>query len=465
MRHLSRLLLPLLLLIFSGAPALAQSNGWTISEAKGSVVVIDARGERAASVGLAVSPGATVRTRAQSSAVLVRGQEFVTLRQNAQIRIPPAQREKSLIQIIQDYGSALFNIGKKADPHFGVETPYLAAVVKGTTFVVAVGEDGATLQVTEGAVEASTLDGGARELVLPGAVAMIAAGDPLRLTIEGEGRKVVDSPARPAGAPAATAPVPTVSPASPAFDSGATQPAAAAGGNDNRVDAAVVSSPSDARNYSGGFVTGEVAVLAGVVVADNSNRGEAPPFNAEGGSNGQGNGNGNGNGGGPVSPVDVPTPPVDVPGPPVDAPGMPGDRPGAPDNVPGPPDTGGPPDDLPDPPGNVPGPPSGEPGPPTDIGPPDDAGPPSDAGPPDNVGPPDDMGPPDDDLGDDGNGNGNGNNGSGNGNGNGDGGDGGDRGGPGIRIRVDIGRDGINLGLSARDGMIEPGAGDVPLQP
>ena len=206
MQTLSRLLLPLILLLFSGTPALAQNGAWTISETKGTVTVIDTRGQRPATAGLQLAAGATVRTQAKSSAVLVRGREFVTLRQNAQIRIPEAARSRSIMQIIQDYGSAMFNIGKQADPHFGVETPYLAAVVKGTTFIITVGSDGATLQVTEGAVEAATRDGGARELVLPGAVAMVAAGDPMRLVIEGETRKVIDSPARPAGGAASAAP-------------------------------------------------------------------------------------------------------------------------------------------------------------------------------------------------------------------------------------------------------------------
>ncbi len=460
MRHLSRLLLPLLLLMFSGAPALAQNVSWTISEAKGSVVVIDGRGERAASVGLAVAPGAIVRTKALSSAVLVRGQEFVTLRQNAQIRIAPEAREKSLFQIIQDFGSALFNIGKKADPHFGVQTPYLAAVVKGTTFVIAVSEDGATLQVTEGAVEASTLDGGARELVLPGAVAMIAAGDPLRLMIEGEGRKMVDSPARPADAPAAAAPAANSGTAAAASSDGSGPVAR----GDNRVESVVLSTPGEASNYSGGFVSGEVAALASVVAADNSARGNALPFSTDGGRDEEmcarggcapDNGN-NGVGNGVNSDDDG------------DGPGNGGNDGGMPDN----PGGGG----MPDNPGG-----GGAPDNPGGGGMPDNPG--GGGGRPDNPGgPPNGAGPPDDDFGDDGD-DGNGNNGNGNGNGGGNGtgdegrgndgdngngngnGDGGDRGGPGIRIRVDIGGDGINLGLSARDGMIEPGAGDVPLQP
>lgn len=462
MRYLSRLLMPLILLMFSGAPALAQSVGWTISETKGSVVVIDSRGERAASVGLAVTPGATVRTKAQSSAVLVRGREFVTLRQNAQIRIPEAVRDKSIIQIIQDYGSAMFNIGKKADPHFGVETPYLAAVVKGTTFIIAVGADGATLQVTEGAVEASTPDGGARELILPGAVAMVAAGDTMRLVIEGEGRKVIDSPARPASGPAAAASAPAPAPAASSAASGV-EPAAAPARGENRVDSAVVSSPGDVRNYTGGFASGEVTVLAGVVVADNSARGQAPSFNTDGGNgNGNGNGNGipperpgngNGNGNDPTPPADSPVPPDNVPGPPNNVPVPPDNVPGPPDNVPGPPDNvPGPPDNVPGPPDSVPGPPDGVPGPPVDVGPPAD------------VGPPDDMPEPpagDDDVGDDDGGNGTGDEGNGNddgndngnddgnGNGNGNGGDNGR--GPGARTRF-----GVEVDLSARDLSIQP---------
>ncbi len=280
MRLLSRLLMPILLLLFSGTAALAQEAGWRVSEAKGNVIVIDASGERKAATGLAVAPGATVRTAARSTAVLVRGREFVTLRQNAQIRIPQATKERSLMQVIQDYGSALFNIGKQRDPHFGVQTPYLAAVVKGTTFVITVGPDGATLQVTEGAVEVSTMDGGAREMILPGAVAMVAAGDMMRMVVEGDGRKVIDSPARPVSGTAAT----------PA-------PAAASENAANRVDEAIASSPGDVSRYSGGFASGEVAVIAAVVVSENTNRGGSPAFGSDSGRGNGGVGSGSGSGG------------------------------------------------------------------------------------------------------------------------------------------------------------------------
>jgi hypothetical protein len=109
-----------------------------------------------------------VTTGADGNAVLVRGREFVTVRRNSQIRIPAGGEERSIIQIVQDWGSALFDIGKQPDPHFGVKTEYLAAVVKGTMFTVTVARDGASMQVLEGAVEVSTDDGGARDLVRHG---------------------------------------------------------------------------------------------------------------------------------------------------------------------------------------------------------------------------------------------------------------------------------------------------------
>jgi hypothetical protein len=272
MRTLYRLVLPILLLLFSGAPALAQSPAWTVSEAKGQVTVIDPAGQRAAKVGTTLVAGATVRTGAGASAVLVRGREFVTMRQNAQLRIAPAVRERGIIQILQDYGSALFNIGKQPDPHFGVETPYLAAVVKGTTFVIAVSREGASLQVTEGAVETSTLDGGAVELIRPGSVAMIAAADPLRMVVEGEGRKVLDSPARGAAGGAVVQPAAAM-----------TGPASQGPSVPVRIEEAIVSTPRDLGEVSNGFVSGEVAVLAAVVVSDNTARGNEAPAGNSGG--------------------------------------------------------------------------------------------------------------------------------------------------------------------------------------
>ena len=144
----SRKLIPIALLL-SGTSAFAQSGPWTVSEASGQVVIRTAAGDRAAERGATIAAGQQVVTGSNGNATIVRGREFVTVRPNTRITIAPRERERSVVQMIQDFGSAIFNIGRQPDPHFGVDTPYLAAVVKGTTFTITVSQAGAAMQVTE----------------------------------------------------------------------------------------------------------------------------------------------------------------------------------------------------------------------------------------------------------------------------------------------------------------------------
>jgi hypothetical protein len=197
-----------------GQSAIAQVAQWTLSEASGRVIVRDAGGEHAARRGSLVVPGATLSTGPGSRAVVVRGKDFVTVAANSRIRIPTADQNSGGFDVVQEWGNAVFQIEKKKNPHFGVRTPYLAAVVKGTTFSITVTHEGASLQVLEGAVETSTGDGGARELIRPGIVASVSAADQFRLTVRGTDTRTIDSPARGAAPAAGSAPAASTAPAS-----------------------------------------------------------------------------------------------------------------------------------------------------------------------------------------------------------------------------------------------------------
>ena len=180
----------------ASAPALAAPQ-WTVSEVAGQVTITQGGTAAAAHRGTVLQPGASVTTGHGGRAVLVRGEEFVTVAADAKLRLPPAEQAGGVVQWLQDWGASLFRVEKKTNPHFGVETPYLAAVVKGTTFRVTVSGKGAMLQVVEGAVEVATLDGAAHELLRPGMVASIGAADRLRLNVDGaSGHQTIDSPAR-----------------------------------------------------------------------------------------------------------------------------------------------------------------------------------------------------------------------------------------------------------------------------
>jgi hypothetical protein len=156
----------------------------------------------AARRGEAVNAGAVIETGPGARAVIVRDMDFVTIAPNSRIRVPvPQAAEAGLIDIIEEWGNAIFQIEKQPNPHFRVGTPYLAAVVKGTTFSITVSEQGASLQVTEGIVDTSTPDGGAHDLITAGIVASVSAADPHRLVVQGQQSRIIDSPGRPARQP------------------------------------------------------------------------------------------------------------------------------------------------------------------------------------------------------------------------------------------------------------------------
>ncbi|PIW55154.1 MAG: hypothetical protein COW16_07605, partial [Sphingomonadales bacterium CG12_big_fil_rev_8_21_14_0_65_65_10] len=298
MRHKrTTIVLAPIAVLLSSTSAFAQSGPWTVSEVEGQVVIKDDSGERAARRGTKLDPGDSIEARNGGNAIIVRERQFVTIRPNTRIRIADGSESRSVIQVVQDWGRALFRIDKQKDPHFGVGTPYLAAVVKGTTFTVTVGAEGASVQVTEGAVEVATEDGGAKDLVLPGVVAMVSANDRLRLVVEGDGQKIIDSPNRGAGQPqGGTVKVPVPNP----------------GGASQEIGGAIGSGPVDLDEVSGGFIQGEIGSLAGNIVAaaarsnaggngggaDNGNGGGAGNGNGGGAGSGNGGGAGNGNGGG-----------------------------------------------------------------------------------------------------------------------------------------------------------------------
>jgi hypothetical protein len=180
-------------LLLSG-PAQAAPSMWEVTERSGEVS-IDAGGiVTSAERGLVLNPGDIVETGEAGRAVIVRGAEYVILSPKSRIRIAAPTAADQQTQISQAFGTADFKIQKKATGSFGVKTPFLAAVVKGTEFNVTVSDAGARVQVTEGMVEVSTLDGGASDLIIPGRVARVDAGDRQLLVVLGNDAKTIRSP-------------------------------------------------------------------------------------------------------------------------------------------------------------------------------------------------------------------------------------------------------------------------------
>ena len=184
--------------LLASTPAWAATPGWSVSERSGSVTILRGGISHIAVLDGAVASNDVVATGPNGRAVLVRGEEFLVVAPNSRLRVADPAQTSGFVQIIEEAGNVIYRIKRMTMQHFAVKTPYLAAVVKGTTFSVSVGPDGATVQVIEGAVEVTTSDGGARELITPGMVAAVGARDLGRLKIDGDHPREIVSPTPPA---------------------------------------------------------------------------------------------------------------------------------------------------------------------------------------------------------------------------------------------------------------------------
>jgi FecR protein len=180
------------------AVAKAAPQSWRVSERSGPVTILHSGINKVAVQGAEAAAGDVVATGANGRAVLVRGEDYLVVAPSSRLRIATPSQKNSLLQVLQDSGNVVYKIKHLLTPHFSVETPYLAAVVKGTTFSITVNDAGTAVQVVQGALEVQTVDGGAKELIRPGMIARIMATDQFRLKIEGDHPHIVTSPNAPA---------------------------------------------------------------------------------------------------------------------------------------------------------------------------------------------------------------------------------------------------------------------------
>jgi hypothetical protein len=131
--------------------------------------------------------GDTIRTGQAGRVLLTRGEESILISPNSVIGIPNGQTNGMATTIIQQAGSILLEVEKRNVKHFEVETPYLAAVVKGTSFRVTVNKNDANVDVLRGQVEVTDFKSGQIATVLPGQTASMSVQGQGGLSLSGSG--------------------------------------------------------------------------------------------------------------------------------------------------------------------------------------------------------------------------------------------------------------------------------------
>jgi hypothetical protein len=185
---LRRILTMALVLGAASSAWAAEDGAWSVSKSSGEVWIATTG---AAQVSLkpeeVLKPGDTIRTGRNGRVLLVRGDETILIAPNSVIGLPAEQKEGLSTTIVQRAGSILLEVEKRNVKHFEVETPYLAAVVKGTQFSVTINAASTSVEVRRGQVEVSDFKSGQIAQVMPGQVATAFAHGKPGLSLSGSG--------------------------------------------------------------------------------------------------------------------------------------------------------------------------------------------------------------------------------------------------------------------------------------
>jgi hypothetical protein len=159
-----RVLISAVVLTFLACSALAGEGTWRVGRVSGQVQYsVDKTTWKAAERGETIPDQAWISTGRRGRAQLVRGVESITLQPNT---LAGLYAKGGLFtpktEIVQQAGIIDQEIEKRSRPHTTVETPFLAAVVKGTAFRVTVTKRAANVSVNRGVVQVTSFKTGER---------------------------------------------------------------------------------------------------------------------------------------------------------------------------------------------------------------------------------------------------------------------------------------------------------------
>lgn len=188
MRHAVRAVLAAIVLLVSIMPALA--DNWVALKLRGQVMQLVDKQWLVLQRGDVVPDDRVIRTMETGKVQFQRGRETIDLGPQTQIRIIDKPGRK-YTTVLQDFGSVSIEADVRNVEHFSVKTPHLAAVVKGTKFVVTSGKSKASVKVTRGRVAVEDEHSGQSVVVVAGQTASTETGQSLDVTGRGSNKAVI----------------------------------------------------------------------------------------------------------------------------------------------------------------------------------------------------------------------------------------------------------------------------------
>ncbi|CTQ41989.1 FecR family protein [Roseibium aggregatum] len=276
-RKAGSLLRVLLLAALVLLPATANASDWVVKRVSG-IVYFVAPGVEAFRVkkGMVFEKGYTIGTRAGARALIGRGSETIAIGPNTTFAMSAFRSNGAKTTLLQRKGTIEVDVEKRQQPHFTVETPFFAAVVKGTRFEVNVQGKQARVSVERGVVAVEDFASGDRVDLTAGQAAASAPSNRVGLSVSGRTKPTVKPGAK--RAPAFETPAVKNVPSNAAEAKSANSNGNAGKGSNN----------SGGNGKSGGNGNGNSG--------GNGNGNSGGNGNGSSGGNGNGNSGGNGNG-------------------------------------------------------------------------------------------------------------------------------------------------------------------------
>jgi hypothetical protein len=175
--------------LLTNSMALAADGGdWIVTKSSGEIWLSGSEVQQASlKQDDLLKPGDTIRTGRTGRVLLKRGEESILIAPNSVVGIPAEKKEGLSTTIVQQAGSILLDVEKRNVKHFEVETPYMAAVVKGTQFRVTVHAGKTSVDVVRGQVDVSDFKSGQIARVMAGQHATAFAHGKNGLSLGGTG--------------------------------------------------------------------------------------------------------------------------------------------------------------------------------------------------------------------------------------------------------------------------------------
>lgn len=278
----------------------ATAADWQIATVSGKAFRLDGSAWVAVAAGEPLALGDTLKTLGSGTLTLSRAGVTVTVGPNSRVQVAERMDGK-FTDVFQTAGSATVEVDPARHIHLAVETPYMAAVVKGTVFAVSTFEGHSETAVQRGRVAVVDVMNRLHADITAGQQASSGPSQPLSLS----GSGALSTPQSFAGKVASRAADGTLSEmsssASAASSAGTTASEAATGDASGKSNSGGNSNGNSGGSNAGGNGNGN----SGNSNAGGNGNGNSGGSNAGGNGNGNsggshagGNGNGNGNSGG-----------------------------------------------------------------------------------------------------------------------------------------------------------------------